>query len=377
MATKRWHKGAYEYQFKHKLLEGGVRVKRFQSEAEGDRFCADMMKSLERGVVPEALKSPEARQVSKTLELEGLRVVIGDYMTQNAITREDREILNLLSIRLPAGTKAADIDYDWVETFVRSLKVDYALAPSTIRKHAGALARCIDWAINKKRMTDNPFRRLRRGFTTYSEGDIRAGAIPKVDQERSRRLAEDEEKEIRRLLAGERPDGRERPVAQAHNREMRLMFDLAIETSMRMREIYTLSRGQISLDDRTIYLTKTKNGDLRQVPLSTRAVGLIRQYLDEAQVEDLLFPCWWRVEFSEKQLPAVTSKVSRLFQTLFHAAGCKDLHFHDLRHEAISRFFEQTNLSEFEIAKISGHRTPRMLMRYANLRASSLSKKLV
>jgi integrase len=46
-------------------------------------------------------------------------------------------------------------------------------------------------------------------------------------------------------------------------------------------------------------------------------------------------------------------------------AGCSDLHFHDLRHEAIMRFFEM-GLTTPEVASISGHRDIRMLMRYAH-----------
>jgi hypothetical protein len=41
------------------------------------------------------------------------------------------------------------------------------------------------------------------------------------------------------------------------------------------------------------------------------------------------------------------------------------LQFHDLRHEAISRFFEM-GLSVPEVALISGHRDMRMLFRYTH-----------
>jgi hypothetical protein len=40
-------------------------------------------------------------------------------------------------------------------------------------------------------------------------------------------------------------------------------------------------------------------------------------------------------------------------------------HFHDLRHEAISRFFEMGLITP-EVASISGHRYIRILMRYAH-----------
>jgi integrase len=46
-----------------------------------------------------------------------------------------------------------------------------------------------------------------------------------------------------------------------------------------------------------------------------------------------------------------------------------------LRHEAISRFFEM-GLSMPEVARISGHRDPRMLFRYTHLRAEDVVGKL-
>ena len=55
-------------------------------------------------------------------------------------------------------------------------------------------------------------------------------------------------------------------------------------------------------------------------------------------------------------------------------AGVTDLRFHDLRHEAISRFCEMS-LSVPEVALISGHRDPRMLFRYTHLRAEEVGKK--
>ena len=53
----------------------------------------------------------------------------------------------------------------------------------------------------------------------------------------------------------------------------------------------------------------------------------------------------------------------------------EDLHFHDFRHEAISRLFE-LGLSMPEVALISGHRDPRMLMRYTHLVPYQLAQKL-
>ena len=56
-------------------------------------------------------------------------------------------------------------------------------------------------------------------------------------------------------------------------------------------------------------------------------------------------------------------------------AGIVDLHFHDLRHEAISRLFEM-GLSVPEVALVSGHRTPAQLFRYTQMRALDVQRKL-
>jgi plasmid stabilization system protein ParE len=49
-----------------------------------------------------------------------------------------------------------------------------------------------------------------------------------------------------------------------------------------------------------------------------------------------------------------------------------DFRWHDLRHEAISRLFERTDLRDNEIMAVSGHLRPEMLTRYTHLRADRL-----
>ena len=56
-------------------------------------------------------------------------------------------------------------------------------------------------------------------------------------------------------------------------------------------------------------------------------------------------------------------------------SGIEDLHFHDLRHEATSRLFEK-GFNPVEVATITGHKDPRMLMRYTQLRPEDLARKL-
>jgi integrase len=72
----------------------------------------------------------------------------------------------------------------------------------------------------------------------------------------------------------------------------------------------------------------------------------------------------------------VTANALRLaWERLRRRAGVSGLRFHDLRHEAVSRFFEK-GLNMPEVAAISGHRDPRMLMRYTHPKAEAIAAKL-
>lgn len=64
------------------------------------------------------------------------------------------------------------------------------------------------------------------------------------------------------------------------------------------------------------------------------------------------------------------------WRTMIQHHGIEDLHFHDMRHEAISRLFELGTLDMMEIAAISGHKSLSMLKRYTHLKAAKLVDKL-
>ena len=117
-------------------------------------------------------------------------------------------------------------------------------------------------------IAQNPLRLLKRGFSTYSDEDRRhlasEGKEGKRDIERDRRLDADAEVRILEVL-NDRPNER-------------AFFVLALESAMRMRGCYTLDTTQISLAKRTIHFDRTKNGDNRQVPLTTPALQNVRGY---------------------------------------------------------------------------------------------------
>lgn len=198
----------------------------------------------------------------------------------------------------------------------------------TLFSHVYRIAR-LEWGIPAK----NPLEGLRR---------------PKADRPRDRRL---------------QPGEREALITAAQkcrNKIVPPMVRFALETAMRRGEILGIRWEHLDEDRLTLRIPVTKNGHPRTIPMTQEAVAILR-------------------EQRERGLPApfpLTMESFKLaWKRLVKRAGLEDLHFHDLRHEAVTGFFER-GLTMPEVALISGHRDPRMLFRYTHLRAEDVGAKL-
>lgn len=69
-----------------------------------------------------------------------------------------------------------------------------------------------------------------------------------------------------------------------------------------------------------------------------------------------------------------TQSLDALFRKVRDKAGIENLHFHDTRHEAITRLSKK--LDVLALARMIGHRDIKELMTYYNESASDISKKL-
>lgn len=148
---------------------------------------------------------------------------------------------------------------------------------------------------------------------------------------------------------------------------------VALHTGMRLGEIVSLRVEQVDLERRLLRLTVTKNGSARTVPLTKPAVAVFRAALGaprRPEGTDLVF--YGAVGKTGRRGPYRFEKV---WNALKKRIGLADFRFHDLRHEAVSRFVE-LGLSDLEVAAISGHKTMQVLKRYTHLRAEALVAKL-
>ncbi|WP_059553989.1 site-specific integrase [Burkholderia cepacia] len=166
---------------------------------------------------------------------------------------------------------------------------------------------------------------------------------------------------------------------------------LAVETAMRRGEIVALRWENVDLKRRVAHLPATKNGSARDIPLSSRAVAVL-QTLKEKRDRRLEMSEDMSVDDSGAVFTIRSDAVTRAFERAVTRAReqyvdeCKsanrqpdgrfltDLRFHDLRHEATSRL--ASIFPMHELTKITGHKDPRMLLRYYHPRAEDLAKRL-
>lgn len=221
------------------------------------------------------------------------------------------------------------------------------VAGSTVNRDLNLLSHVIntarkEWGIH----INNPVELIRR---------------PKHNKGRERRLTADEETRLfAELCLTERAADGTYKAGGTHNPWIKPVVIFAIETGMRRGEILSLAWVNVDLQKRMARLVDTKNGEGRSVPLTRRATALLQSL--PRSIDGRVFP-------------TTAEAVKLAFRRALERARINDLHFHDLRHEAVSRMFEK-GLGVMEVASVSGHKTLQMLRRYTHLSTDSLLAKL-
>lgn len=138
----------------------------------------------------------------------------------------------------------------------------------------------------------------------------------------------------------------------------------ALETGLRRSEILAATWGHLDAENRVLNIPRAKNGHPRSIPLTLAAIAQLQQLRGD------------KIRPHHSKIFPTTANAFRLsWERLVKRAGVEDFHFHDLRHEAISRFFE-IGLTATEVAFISGHRDMRMLFRYSHPQRQRILRQL-
>lgn len=188
------------------------------------------------------------------------------------------------------------------------------------------------------------------------------------------------ENPVQEIPKGERPQGKPRDrrlskeenqaileaARQSENPWVAPAIEFALLTAARRGEIVGLMRRDINFDERWVLARDTKNGTDRKIPLSSRAVEILREL---------------PMRTDGRVFGISADGLTQAFQRIRERAGIggreagDGLTFHDLRHEGTSRLFER-GLNIMEAATVTGHKTLQQLKRYTHLRPQDIAKKL-
>jgi integrase len=373
--------GRHQLRVRHALLPRPFFFT-FATPEEANTYGAQLWALLSQGVVPSDLVAPQTSAPTPLLV-----EVIRAFTKAAPITTSDEALLGTMLEEL-VGVRVGGVTFAWADGYVQKLKARQ-LAPGTIRKRVGALARVIDWHLRRATPAGqlppaNTLRMLPVGYSVYTRAEAAALQAKDVDVprdvERDRRYMPGEEARVLAALQGQKRPDRERALQL--DADFLLLYLLIVHTGMRLLEAYRLRSDQVDLQRSVINVEGSKGhrGKIkpRVVPIVPALDAPLARHL-QRRPPGLLFRFW---NGTPEDLRPCTNRLSARFAKLFDYAGVTDMTEHDLRHEATCRWVLMRRpsgswaFSDIEICRIMGWKDPRLMVRYASLRGEDLSARL-
>ncbi len=336
-----------DYQWRARVRRKGYpdQTKTFENKADAELWAATLESEIGRGVF-----------VSRAAaEKTTLKELIDRYIQEVTPTHRGYESesirLKAMAVRDIAKKTAASLtSSDFAAYRDSRLK---KVAAATVHRELGLFQQVLDqarreWGIN---LHDNPVKLVSR---------------PRLDNARERRIEPLEEKYLFEATGA------------CQTPWLRPMIEFALETAMRQGELCTLTWDNIDLSAPSAHLPKTKNGDSRTVPLSTKAVSILKEM--PRSIGGRVFPM--STNAVKQSWSRTIARALKKYEDDCKEAENKprkgflgDLHFHDLRHEATSRLAMKIP-NVLMLARITGHKDLQMLKRYYHPKVEDLAKML-
>ncbi|RHW76452.1 site-specific integrase [Colwellia sp. RSH04] len=325
-----------------KIRRKGYRAqsKTFTTKAAAQKWIREIETKMDQST----FKSTEAAE--KQMMDDAFENYFIEKLTKKKSAKNIRYKINHLK-KVFAGLSLLDVNIQIIREF-KAYRLEQVKG-DTVRKEMSLIQRMFTYAMNEWQIylpNGNP---------------VSPVSFPAKGKQRDRRFNEGEEE---RLLSH----------AKKYQGIIHDLIVLAVEAGMRRGEMVN-SRDEkeiekhgyacmcwenFNVNNSTIFLEDTKNGESRTVPLSSRAKQIILE-----QPRKLQGPIF----------EIRGDSVGQAFRRVTKRAGIENLRFHDLRHEATSRLFEK-GLQMMEVSAITGHKDLASLKRYTHLRPEDLAKKL-
>ena len=203
------------------------------------------------------------------------------------------------------------------------------LSNATKNRYKAAISVVFSYACREYDLPDNPVRHIRS--LTESRG-------------RTRYLSDDERSRLFEV------------VRRSNWDKLYLLVLLAITTGARKSELTNLKWSDVDFDRQIAYISTTKNGEPKVLPLTEAAVTELKQF--SKQDNSLVFDSVVK--------PGRAYCFTKPWKKALNEAGIEDFTFHSLRHTCAS-YLAMNGASLLEIADVLGHKQIQMTKRYAHL----------
>jgi integrase len=317
-----------DYQFQAQVRRAGYppQSKTFDTRKDAERWVRAIEREMDTGTfIPrsEAERTTIASLAERYLEVRASKMKGKRQEEQRVSVISDKFGKYHLSAITPAMIT------DWMKVLGKTR------SPQTVQHYAATLGRLYKAAA------------MDFGIPLPLGNPLTGVRMPEVRNERDRILDADETKRLFESLD------------KSRGQHLKPIVEIALETAMRRGEILGLTWNYIDLNEQLAFLPDTKNGDSRTVPLSKRAVVVLKGLTRN---------------ISGKVFVTSATAVTEGFQRAVLRAEINDFRFHDLRHCAISALAKK--LSILELAKMAGHRSSRSVMRYYEQDNADLVRKV-
>ena len=309
--AKRWEQET-EVDIRSGKYFKGIEAKKHSFAEMIDRYLAEIM-PLKPQCIPAQKK-----------QLNWWKDQLGDYMLADVTASMINEKRHML-----AGEIIRSVN---VIVEGKTVRRDVKRAPATVNRYTAALSHAFSVAaIEWEWLENSPMRKVR-----------------KLKEPRGRiRFLSDNERD--RLIT---------TCKENTDTILHIALILALGTGARKMEILGLRWQDVDFKRKVITLQKTKNGEIRVLPLTGYGLQLLEAHAAKEHSDtDFVFP---------NKFGTAPVSIKRCWKTAVKEAGIDNFRFHDLRHSAAS-YLAMNGASLPELAEVLGHKTLAMVKRYAHL----------
>jgi integrase len=251
---------------------------------------------------------PWARENKRSWEDDEQRAVkLKEFFGQRAI----RDITPMLIEKFKSELRKSDSRYK------------RPFSPATINRYLQVLSRVLSMAYENGIVDGNPMSRVKR---------LRE---PEPRQRYLNQFSDNEEEQLMKALA-------------VYGEHVAALAELDLEVGMRLGELLNARWADVDEIGQYISITLTKNDKPRLVPLTARALGILKRLRQDAPDEERIF--------DPKRTGRKRRQLMVCFERAVKDAGISNFHFHDLRHTFATRL-RAANVHEYDIADLLGHST--------------------